>query len=109
MSRSPIPILVFAAVVVSCLSVTTRPMLGQSVSLEGRIEGTVNDANGAAVSNVLVTAHNLRIGSSQRTSSNDLGRFLFPIISPGQYVITAEANGFKRFEQVIPLWPVRQK
>ena len=100
MSRNFIPKLVFVIVAVLHLMLAAGPARSQSVSIEGQIEGTVIDANGAPVPKALVTAHNVGTGDSQGTESNEEGTFRFLIISPGQYVVTAEASGFKRFEQL---------
>jgi hypothetical protein len=68
-------------------------------ALDARIDGTVCDANGAAVSGVNVTAKNLGTGESKTASTNSAGTFRFPIIGPGGYVMSAEAKGFKRAER----------
>jgi len=98
MSRDLIPKLVYIIVAAVSLSGAFRA-LSQSVSLEGKIEGIVLDANGAVVPDASVSAFNLNTGQSRTTRSNQEGTYRFPLISPGQYVITAEANGFKRFER----------
>jgi carboxypeptidase family protein/TonB-dependent receptor-like protein len=67
----------------------------QNVST-ANLRGTVKNAAGAGVEAATVTvrddAHNL-----QRTGkTNAEGAFLFPLLPPGSYTVTAEADGYSR-------------
>ncbi|MGE0886221.1 MAG: carboxypeptidase regulatory-like domain-containing protein [Blastocatellales bacterium] len=67
--------------------------LGQT---SASLSGTVQDSTGAALSGAKVTvsnpAKNLQIEA--RTGSD--GTFSFPVLQPGDYTITVEAQGFKK-------------
>lgn len=63
--------------------------------LRGRIDGTVRDPQDQVVPNVKVTVRNLGTGSSVTVNSTDDGTFTVPELQPGNYVITAELQGFK--------------
>jgi hypothetical protein len=64
--------------------------------LTGSLIGTVQDSQGGVLTGavVRVTSTSLMSGAMQ-TSSNDKGQWRFPILPPGQYVLTVElAPGF---------------
>lgn len=60
------------------------------------LSGTVHDPNGSALAGAKVTvsnpAKNLQIDA--KTSSD--GTFSFPVLQPGEYSVTVEAQGFKK-------------
>src|SRR6266478_49653 len=61
-----------------------------------RISGTVRDPSGAVVSGVGVVATDVDRGTKLNTTTNDSGRYSFPNLGVGKYVISAEMTGFKR-------------
>ena len=63
----------------------------------GAFSGSVTDAHGAAISRAKVVATETRTGSKSETVSEDSGSFAIPFLTPGQYEITAEAPGFKKY------------
>src|SRR5689334_15218485 len=63
---------------------------------DSRISGTVQDPAGALMPGVKVTATDVNRGIAQTTVTNDTGRYAFPTLPVGEYVITAEAPGFKK-------------
>ena len=63
----------------------------------GTFSGSVLDAQGAAVANVKIVATETRMGTKCETSSDFSGHYVVPFLTPGEYQITAEAAGFKRF------------
>jgi|HubBroStandDraft_5_1064220.scaffolds.fasta_scaffold15812_2 hypothetical protein len=71
-------------------------VLAQS-NTEGAIAGTVTDPSSAVLPNVTVTIKSLDTGftASQTTSSS--GAYSFPLVGPGNYVVTIGATGFKQF------------
>jgi hypothetical protein len=68
-------------------------LFGQSVS---RISGLIQDSAGAPMANVPVVATDVNRGTTLTTVTNDSGRYAFPTLPVGEYVITAEAPGFKK-------------
>jgi hypothetical protein len=62
------------------------------------LTGSVLDSTGAAVPQASVTALNINTGVATRQTSNASGVYLFPVLPPGDYTITAEKAGFKKYE-----------
>src|SRR6202165_3121356 len=75
--------LLFAAVVVAQTQITT-----------GTIQGTVLDANGAAVSGANVEVKNIDTNFARTTTSDDEGRFVTLQLPPGRYTLTVSKTGF---------------
>jgi hypothetical protein len=69
--------------------------VGQSFT--ATVRGTVKDPTGASVPLASVTITDTDRGTSQTTSADEEGRFAITALPPGQYVLTVEANGFKKF------------
>lgn len=65
----------------------------------GVISGNVADPQGAAVpgAEVVLTQSLTSVKTAMRT--DPAGNFVFPSVLPGQYSISIEAQGFKRFEK----------
>lgn len=84
-----------ALVAVLALVVPTV-VLAQS-NTQGAIAGTVTDQSGAVLPNVTVTAKNLDNGTAESQTTNNSGGYSFPLVSPGNYVVTIAASGFKQF------------
>jgi outer membrane receptor protein involved in Fe transport len=60
----------------------------------GQIVGTVQDASGAVVPNVTVTAKSVATGTVRVTATNAAGVYVVPNLRPGEWEITISANGF---------------
>ena len=59
--------------------------------------GAVTDSSGAAVSGATVTLTNQGTGVSTVAKSNGAGDFVFNLLIPGHYVVSVQAQGFKKF------------
>lgn len=79
-----------------CLSSQTTAIRAQSQALNGQIEGTVTDANGAAVANATVTITNIQNGTTRSVTSDESGTYRAPLLPLGTYRIEAEAASFKK-------------
>ena len=73
----------------------TSAAFSQAVS--GSIVGTVSDSSGAAISGAQVTALQSNTGSSRTAVTSDGGNYSFPNLPPGEYTVTVEHPGFKKF------------
>jgi len=62
----------------------------------GRISGTVTDAQSAAISGAAVTVTNTGTNTVTRLATNSAGYYEAPLLIPGDYTVTVEAQGFKR-------------
>jgi hypothetical protein len=65
----------------------------------GRIAGSVKDASGAVIPGSKVSLVNAATGVSQNTTSDGAGVFNFPVVSIGQYQLSATANGFAPYTE----------
>jgi hypothetical protein len=63
---------------------------------EGRILGTVTDASGAVVTKAKVTITNTATNGSRVLATNSAGEYVAAALEPGNYVVTAEAAGFRK-------------
>jgi hypothetical protein len=78
------------------LALSSTPILAQSTA---SISGLVTDPSGAVVPNVQMTLKNRQTGTTLRVATNRAGLYALPFVQPGNYELTADAVGFKRFEQ----------
>ncbi|MDP8982329.1 MAG: TonB-dependent receptor [Acidobacteriota bacterium] len=62
----------------------------------GTINGVVTDPNGAAVPNARVVARNVDTSAETVGTTDSLGSYLFPNLSPGIYSLTVESTGFRK-------------
>jgi hypothetical protein len=68
------------------------PALPQSE--KGSILGTVRDASGAAVANIVVKVTNTASNVTQELLTNEDGAYEAPFLSPGEYSVSVSATGF---------------
>ena len=61
----------------------------------GSINGTVTDASGAVVAGAEVTATQVSTGVSTKTTTSGQGTYVFPILGPSVYNVTATRAGFE--------------
>ena len=87
-----IRILLISATVVFCVG----GAMSQSQSNAADLQGTVRDPQGAAVKGATVTARNLATNVTRDSTSNDEGAYQILGLPPGNYEITAEAQGFSK-------------
>ena len=66
-------------------------------SFTATVRGTVKDPSGSSVPHASVTITDAERGTSQTTVADDAGRFTISALPPGQYLLTVEAVGFKKF------------
>ena len=78
---------------------TSIPLFAQSESVYSSIVGTVKDASGAAVPQVLVVATNVKtsIRVPASAATDEQGRYRIERLVAGTYDVTAERTGFRRF------------
>jgi hypothetical protein len=84
-----LPILIASA----CLSVD---VLAQSST--ATLSGTVEDQTGAIIAGANIALVNVAQGSQRLSTTNSEGRFVFPLLPPGQYSVTATREGFAPVE-----------
>ena len=75
-------------------ALATVPLVAQSL-VTGDITGTVTDSSGAIVPKATVTIKSADTGTSQATTTNASGYYHFSLLKPGNYTVTAEAQGMQ--------------
>jgi hypothetical protein len=71
--------------------------LMSAVETTGSIEVIVEDATHSVIPDVRITLVNLQTGNSRTLLTGPLGRFVFPSVQVGTYVLTAERASFAEF------------
>ncbi|MEK7832784.1 MAG: TonB-dependent receptor [Acidobacteriota bacterium] len=75
------------------LSVMTMMAMAQT---SASLSGSVQDSNGGAVNGAKVTVSDSARGISFEAKTSSDGTFSFPVLQPGSYTVTIEAQGFKK-------------
>ena len=83
----------FAGLLVLLLSVG---VLSQESTVKGNLGGVVADVTGAVVPKAKVTLAGPT--GNRATTTDSQGRFMFDLLAPGFYSVTAEQTGFKALE-----------
>jgi hypothetical protein len=60
------------------------------------VRGTVTDPSGGVISGATVTLTNTQTNAVRTVTSGDTGNYVFDLITPSTYRVTAEATGFKK-------------
>ncbi len=79
--------------VIGCLAAASLP----AQEYRGAISGTVTDQQGAAEPRAKIIATETRTGAKSTAISEDSGAYTIPFLTPGEYTISAEAPGFKKY------------
>src|SRR5947209_17148088 len=75
----------------------TLPVFGADVTAQ--LNGTVKDSTGAIVPNAKVTLTNTQTDVSRTTTTSPDGNYLFSLVPVGNYQITVEHPGFRKYVQ----------
>ena len=81
------------AALLSIAFLITAPLFAQSAA---RIEGTVQDPNGAVIANAKISALNVKTQAHFEATTSDHGQFILPSLPPGIYSLTIESPGFQK-------------
>ena len=77
----------------------TSAAAAQGQAINGTIEGSVVDDSGGVLPGVTVTVSNTDTGDSRVVVTNESGVFRAPLLPLGSYRVSAELQGFRRYEQ----------
>ncbi len=66
---------------------------------QGAITGTVEDATGAVIPHAGVVVHNHATNADTNLTTDDKGYFNAPLLQPGDYRVTVNAQGFSAYVQ----------
>src|SRR5262245_25414815 len=87
-----------ASLLLALMLVAAVPAFGQQRASAG-IYGSVVDSQGAVVPGVKVTLLHVTTNQVRATTTNPAGEYLFPLLPVGEYRISVEQPGFKKYEQ----------
>ena len=93
MKRNLFSLALASLVTILCLS--TLSVTRAQTASSGGVAGQVSDPQGAVVPGADVTLTDVGTKSKVTTTSNDAGRFNFPVVNPGQYDLVVSKQGFK--------------
>jgi hypothetical protein len=71
----------------------------QGQAINGTIEGTVTDPSGAVLPGVTVTVTSVDTGEMRVIVTNESGVYRAPLLPLGAYRVSAELQGFRKYEQ----------
>ena len=80
-----------------CLYTLTMFATARAQEFRASISGEVRDSTAAQVADVKVTARHQASNLTYEALSNESGRYVLNFLQPGDYTITAERAGFKKF------------
>ncbi len=69
----------------------------------GQIQGTVRDASAAVVPKAGLTLESVQTGNRFQTETNEVGFFVFPSLTPGDYNLAVNAAGMDKWEGKVAL------
>ena len=86
----------FTLLAVACLLVPVHAHCSFGQTSTATLIGTVQDSTGAILPDVTVSVTSTERNISLSTRTNEVGSYVLPALSPGNYSVTAELPGFKR-------------
>src|SRR3989449_1036493 len=81
-----------------CLAVLVNATT-QAQDTRAKVQGVVKDATQAIVVGAQVTLRNNETGVQAVEHSTGVGQYLFDFVQPGNYTVTVETPGFRKFVQ----------
>ena len=87
----------FALLSAACLLVAANASHGLGQASAATIAGIIQDSTGAVLPNVTISVTNTDRNTNQLTRTNEAGWYILPALNPGNYAISAELPGFRRF------------
>lgn len=85
------------------LTTGVLPALAQQTVTSATLGGRVEDANGAALPGVVVTATNAETNQSRTSKTDDEGRYRFSYLPVGVYELKVEKSGFATLKKRLTL------
>ena len=81
------------------LMLAALPAAARAQTTSASVTGNVQDAQGGALPGVAVTLTSRTQGNTATAVTDPEGRFVFAIVRPDTYTLTAELQGFKKLER----------
>jgi len=86
------------ASILFCVMLWSLSLLAQTTISTGSIQGTVTDPSGAVVGGAQISIRNKATGRVITTKSTSAGAYTSGALTPGDYLLRVEAQGFKTSE-----------
>src|SRR5271168_228 len=97
--RTPLARLIPIFIAAAFIFWISGPLLAQSTTATGSIQGTLTDPSGAVVAGAKITITNKDTGQVLRVTTSSAGTYNSGALVPGDYSVRAEATGFKTVEE----------
>jgi hypothetical protein len=91
-TRAPRRLLRVSLLIVALATLVLFPLPANAQTDQGRIAGTVTDANGALVPGATIVIKNERTGEERTATTSDVGYFIVSALRPSTYSVTANAK-----------------
>src|SRR6185437_3993480 len=65
----------------------------------GTLQGEVEDASSAKIPDAQIEVTNVNTAGARKVRTDNDGHYVIPFLPPGQYSLTVEKGGFRRFTQ----------
>jgi hypothetical protein len=88
------PVLVLLLIMLAPILLWGPSLMAQTTGT-GALTGTVTDASGAVIPDVIVTATNIATGQSRTLTTGPNGLYKFSLLPPGDYRVKFSDKGFK--------------
>jgi len=86
---------IMRTVVLAGLVVLCGTIFSGAQETRATVSGSIQDPNGAVIPGAKVTARNIRTGVVTTATAAADGNYTIPFLIPGNYIISADAQGFK--------------
>ena len=85
-------------VIAAVLAMLASPARAQTT---GRLIGVIDDAQGAVLPGVTVTATSPQLQGANVSVTDGAGQYRFPALPPGVYTVKAELSGFRPADLIV--------
>src|SRR5436190_80852 len=99
--KTALHVVSFSRSVASALLFALLVPLAYSQSSTGSVRGTVRDQSQAVVPNANVTLTNTGTNVPSKGKTNEAGLYVFPVVTPGQYLLLVEVAGMAKYEATL--------
>src|ERR1044071_2759252 len=84
-------------VLACCLAAFLATSSAFAQSFTASVRGTVTDDSGASIGSAKVIITDAERGTNSTATTDENGRYVITALPPGTYIMSVEAQGFKRF------------
>jgi hypothetical protein len=75
------------------------PLFSQVSIVQAQLNGTIRDQTGSLIVKASITLRDVDTNRLYTTTSNSSGYYILTSIPPGNYELSAEAQGFSKYKQ----------